>query len=190
MISYTPAQLTKRLWRPESGWVIWSIDAVGIDAQLQVKYKQLDSLKTIQSQVWSATHTQTAEQSVHQPKKMNVEQAISKKIPFTTKQMTHQHTGKCWFLLEAGTYVIESEDMSVELLYSSKKIKTERPNDHLSHQTTNLLTNIQHKHYCLQLSAQNILLTKSAHPPSLESFMKPKARGLLATLYRWLGNGF
>ena len=199
MTSYTPNQLTRHLWRPESGWVIWSIDTVNLDVQLQVKYKQTNSLKKIQSQVWSAHHALdlTTSQSLRQPAKIAFEQATSKKAPFTTKQMTNQHTGKCWFLLEAGTYMIESEHMIVELLCSPKEVKIQRSNDNLSQQTSNLssnlssnlLTNIHPDYYCLQLSEQNILLTKSAHPPSLESFMKPKARGLLATLYRWLGNG-
>ena len=196
--SYTQEQLLRRLWRPESGWIIWSQNPVDEQSTIRLNWqdssryaheareqnagneKDLSSkdkpvsnsshneLKTIRSQPWSAS--------------LGIDQNHLAERGRSQGFTPNDLQGQCWLILGLGQYQIDVGNHKAALYLEQTKLKL---NHHLSNSKEVRLYSIEDHLYRLDLGKHSVFINKSANIPSqLISKGKPKDFG--GKLYSFL----
>ena len=196
--SYTQEQLLRRLWRPESGWIIWSQNTV--DEQSDIKLRWLDAsrythearnqntdyekhlsspkkpasksshnrFKTIRSQPWSA--------GLEMDQTHFAERGESP--DFTPNNLQ----GQCWLILSLGQYQIDVGHHKAALYLEQTKLKL---NHHLSNSKEVRLFSIGEYLYRLDLGQHSFFINKSASVPG-QLISKGKPKRLKSKLYSFV----
>ena len=128
---------TRHLWRPESGWLLWSPN------QSQITVRQISSEQT-------SSHNRPPEPIFpHQWQ----EKSESKGSEESHKRLH----GQCWFLNEFGQYVIAHGQEKLQLVSHPQSLSIHGSHYALSPHTRSIP---------ISLGEHNLALTQSPHPPT------------------------
>ena len=140
------ALMTRRLWRPESGWLLWTLDHPHLITLRKLHHSSQRTQDTppdpILSHTWHAYH------------------------PAQTIKPISMIKGKCWFLPELGTYELTSDQSHLQISIQNQVLMV-NSNSHLLPTDLPCIP--------MTLGLNTFVLSQTPHPP-IEYFLQSNAQ--------------